>query len=172
MIKQVKNTHFLSDSIKLLERPTTVLNYCSSPSLLVPIGVTCTWKCEGCINKQHSDNYSYISVTIDEIIEQYRKNTIVESIVFAGLEPLDNLTQLYKTIIEFRRYFIDDIVIYSGYEVDELLKLEEYDTFLNLWSINGIILKLGRYIPNGTKIYNNDLKIYLQSDNQYTIRSF
>lgn len=157
--------------IELLEKPITVLNYYKKPSLLVPSGISCTWKCEGCINKKHYKDYSMITTTIENVLDQYKKNKIAQSIVFAGLEPFDNIIVLEKFIHYFRKFSSDTIIIYTGYEYLDLFKqLHLADFFQNLMKYNSIIIKFGRYIKNRKPIYNDCLGINLASDNQYTLK--
>ena len=56
----------------------------------------------------------------------------------------------------------DDIVIYTGYNKDEV---KEYIYWLSDFS--NIIIKFGRYIPNQEKHFDEILGVYLSSDNQY-----
>lgn len=59
----------------------------------------------------------------------------------------------------------DDIVIYTGYYKEEI---KEYIDKLRVYP--NIIIKFGRYIPNQEKHYEEELGIYLASDNQYAER--
>lgn len=95
----------------------------------------------------------------------YINNPITEAMVMQGLEPFDSWEDLYNLIKELREYTEDDVVIYTGYNKDELLdKIKKLSQFKN------IIIKYGRYIPNQTSHYDENLGINLASYNQYSER--
>lgn len=127
----------------------------------------CTWKCETefgsvfCQNKRIA-NQKNIDVRIDDIITRYTDNILTESIVISGLEPFDDFEQLYEFIFKLRKVCNDDVVIYSGYY------LEEVRSYIERLSVfNNIIVKFGRYIPNRAKRFDSILGVMLASDNQY-----
>ena len=71
--------------------------------------------------------------------------------------------------MDFRYRSSDDIVIYSGYEKEEIP--EEVHQWLALYAQDGpIIVKYGRYLPNDESIHNEDLGVTLSIKNQYTVR--
>ena len=82
-----------------------------------------------------------------------------------GLEPFDSWEDLYILIKELRKYTEDDVVIYTGYNKDELL-----DKIKILSQFKNIIIKYGRYIPNQTSHYDENLGVNLASHNQYSER--
>lgn len=151
-------------SIFLLEKPRTTLNNYKKAGLYVPIGITCTWKCEKCCNVKYRKNDKYILENSDSIINSYKENKLVESLILSGLEPFDNFTQLEVLITEFRNASDDDIVIYSGYEEKEITECLEVLKGLN------IIVKIGRYYPDKSSKFDNILGITLASENQYGIK--
>ena len=92
----------------------------------------------------------------------YIKNPITHSIVISGLEPFDSFNELVILIKSFREKTLDDIVIYSGYNKEEITSyIEELKQFKN------IVIKFGRFIPNQEKHYDNILQVNLASPNQY-----
>lgn len=103
-----------------------------------------------------------LNVDPAEIIELYLNNNITEAIVFQGLEPFDSFNELINFIQLFRKKCDDDIVIYTGYNKDEIL---EEISQLKLYK--NIIIKYGRFIPNQQKHFDEVLKVFLVSDNQY-----
>jgi len=76
---------------------------------------------------------------------------------------MDSYEGLFSLIKAFRDSNInDDIVIYTGYNLDEVeVKVKKLSIFKN------IIIKFGRYIPNGCAVYDEVLGIKLASSNQY-----
>lgn len=158
--------------IQLLEKPTTVLNYYKEPSFLIPIGITCSWKCENCINKKHVFEYSYPEFTINEIISQYQKNILTYTIIMAGFEPFDNYVNFMDLVEAIRVSGINDmIVVYTGYDiVDFRSNFLLLNIFQELTHFDNIIIKFGRYIEGLEKVWNEELGIWLASANQYTVR--
>lgn len=96
----------------------------------------------------------------EKIIKRYLKNKLTKAIVFGGLEPFKQYEELIEFIKEFRDKSDDDIVIYTGYNKDEL-NLDELKKFKN------VIIKFGRYIPGHKVHFDNVLGVNLASDNQY-----
>lgn len=130
----------------------------------------CTFKCgkENCqnYNLQFTEN---IDVNVKEIVHRYITNPLTSALVIGGLEPFDSWEDLQKLIIELRSKNSDDIIIYSGYEKEEIP--EEIHNWLTLSANKGVIIvKYGRYLPNQNPIFNKDLGVTLSSDNQYTIK--
>ena len=130
----------------------------------------CTFKCDKECGKQvcqNSDLASAKRIEIDakKIINLYLNNPISEAIVFQGLEPFDSFYQVLDFIKKFRNKTNDDIVIYTGYNKDEI---KWYLTFFK--DFDNIIIKYGRFIPNQEKHFDKTLGVYLSSDNQYAER--
>lgn len=133
----------------------------------------CDWKCcvDGgfdysvCQNSEltHKKN---IEVPADEIFSRYIQNFISNAIVIGGLEPFLQFDELHELVWYFRKYSIDDdIVIYTGYNKNEI---EKYVNKLSEY--RNIIIKFGRYIPDQKSHFDEVLGIELASDNQYAER--
>lgn len=128
----------------------------------------CTFKCDKecgysvCQNSSLVENTNIINIDEQIIIDRYIKNPITHSIVISGLEPFDSFNELVILIRSFREKTSDDIVIYSGYNKEEITSyIEELKQFKN------IIIKFGRFIPNQEKHYDEILQVTLASPNQY-----
>lgn len=128
----------------------------------------CTFKCDTecgysvCQNSSLIENTNIINIDEQIIIDRYIKNPITHSIVISGLEPFDSFNELVILIKSFREKTLDDIVIYSGYNKEEITSyIEELKQFKN------IVIKFGRFIPNQEKHYDEILGISLVSNNQY-----
>ena len=123
----------------------------------------CTFKCgtEFCQNSSLAKQKEIDLNTID-IVNKYILNSITEAIVMQGLEPFDSWNDLLDLVKTLRRSCFDDIVIYTGYNEDEIENqiktLKEYPN---------IIVKFGRYIPNQNPHFDDILGVDLASDNQY-----
>ena len=123
----------------------------------------CTFKCgtDYCQNSllSHEEN---IEIEAKEIVSKYISNPITYSIVMQGLEPFDSWNDLLEIVEQLRKECNDDIVIYTGFNKNEI---QEQIKILSNYS--NIIIKFGRYIPNQEKHYDEILHVYLASDNQY-----
>ena len=126
----------------------------------------CTFKCgeDYCQNSPLTKS-PIIEISIDNLVNMYTNNPITEAIVMQGLEPFDSWSDLKEFVKKLREYNNDDIVIYTGYNKDEVIKyIKELSVYPN------IIVKFGRYIPNQEKHYDDVLGVYLASNNQYAER--
>ena len=126
----------------------------------------CTFKC----GKDYCQNSSLaktpiIEISIDDLVNRYINNPITEAVVMQGLEPFDSWNDLKEFVQKLREYNNDDIVIYTGYNKDEVSKyIKELSVYPN------IIIKFGRYIPNQDGHYDDVSGVYLISNNQYAER--
>ena len=126
----------------------------------------CTFKCgeDYCQNSPLTKS-PIIEISIDDLVNRYNNNPITEAVVMQGLEPFDSWSDLKEFVKKLREYNNDDIVIYTGYNKDEVIKyVKELSVYPN------IIVKFGRYIPNQEKHYDDVLGVYLASNNQYAER--
>lgn len=134
----------------------------------------CDFKCcrEGGFDTSVCQNSSLATAsTMDvpdkELVDRYLANPLSKAIVFGGLEPFLQFGEMISLIRYFRaRGVMDDIVIYTGYEVKEILpEIKE------LLTVEGgkIILKLGRYKPNQAPHYDELLGVMLANDEQHAI---
>lgn len=144
------------------------VNY-RKPSMYI-IFPFCDFKCDKECNSKVCQNGTLansplINVTTNEIVNRYLKNEITSSVVVGGLEPLDSFDSLFELISDFRRLTNDDIVIYTGYYLEE-----KTDLINKLKCFKNIYIKFGRYIPNQEKHYDKVLGISLASDNQYGVK--
>ena len=126
----------------------------------------CTFKCgeDYCQNSPLTKS-PIIEISIDDLVNRYNNNPITEAVVMQGLEPFDSWSDLKEFVKKLREYNNDDIVIYTGYNKDEVI---EYVKELSIYP--NIIVKFGRYIPNQEKHYDDVLGVYLASNNQYAER--
>ena len=130
----------------------------------------CDFKCDRECGRPVCQNSSLakredIKVNIDDLIQCYCNDDITEAIVFQGLEPFYSPYKLYRWVEKFREYTDDDIVIYTGFYYNEIIKQVEY-----LKQYKNIIIKYGRFRPNNLPHFDNILGVYLASDNQYAER--
>jgi hypothetical protein len=88
----------------------------------------CTFKCDKECGSNVCQNSKLVKdPTLDipaaKIIEQYLHNPLSHAIAFQGLEPFDSYNDIYYFIYALRFIFKnnDPIVIYTGYNKDEIL---------------------------------------------------
>lgn len=144
------------------------VNY-KKPSMYIAFP-SCTFKCERECGQKMCQNSALatapsIEISINSLIERYMNNPITQAVVCAGLEPIDNWEDLQCFIMNFRYWSGDDIVIYTGYNKDEIQDKIEW---LKLYG--PIVIKYGRFVPNQQPHYDPVLEIKLASDNQYAER--
>lgn len=135
------------------------------PSMVVEFP-RCNFKCGGdyCQNSNLA-NEPNIDISVDRIIDMYVNNPITEALVCQGLEPFDSWDDLYNLVLNFRIFSDDDIVIYTGYNKDEI-----EDKIIILQLHKRVVIKYGRFIPNEDFHYDEILGVKLASGNQYAER--
>lgn len=132
----------------------------------------CDFKCDRECGQQVCQNSPLINEPIididyDKIVDRYMSNPLTEAIVFQGLEPFDSREDVYELVKAFRNRTDDDIVIYTGYDEQELILDIGY---FQKFPLKNIIIKFGRYIP-GQQVHKDQvLGVNLASDNQYAVK--
>ena len=144
------------------------INY-KKPSMVIEFPY-CNFKCDKECGQPVCQNSSLvkepnIDISCEDIIIRYINNPITEAIVFQGLEPFDSFGEMNNFLLWFQHqyYSQDDIVIYTGYNENEISK--EINALKEIFS--NIIIKFGRYIPNQKPHFDPVLGVNLASDNQY-----
>ncbi len=145
------------------------VNY-KKPSMFIST-YTCSFKCcEECGQAvcQNLPLVSQPTVEVDnvELAQRYVNNNITKAVVLGGLEVLDDVKDVFEFIRVFRRYSDDDIVIYTGYNEEEV---QPYIDKLKAITSN-IIIKFGRFVPDQQPHYDEVLGVMLASDNQKGVR--
>ena len=144
------------------------VNY-KKPSMFIGFP-KCNWKCEKecgqkmCQNKELALSPD-IEVSCTTIVNRYMQNPITKAIICGGLEPFDTWRQLRTFVVTVRTKTDDDIIIYTGYNEDEISNMLKY-----LRCYHNIIIKFGRFVPNQEPHYDEVLGIKLASPNQYAER--
>ena len=140
-------------------------NY-KKPSMFIAFP-KCTWKCNKECGVQVCQNGALanstdIDIDADKIVKKYLDNPITKAVVCGGLEPFDSWLDLLLFTKKFREKSQDDIVIYTGYNEEEIA-----DKINILKRFSNIIIKFGRYVPNQNKHYDDVLGVELASPNQH-----
>lgn len=144
------------------------VNY-KKPSMFIAFP-KCTWKCEVeacekmCQNKELALSPD-IEISCQKIVDRYIQNPITKAVVCGGLEPFDSWRQLKTLVATIRTKTDDDIIIYTGYNEDEISNMLKY-----LRCYHNIVVKFGRFVPNQEPHYDEVLGVRLASSNQYAER--
>lgn len=144
------------------------VNY-KKPSMVIMFP-TCSFKCDKECGMQVCQNSALatapgIEISYDKIVDRYLNNNITSAVVFAGLEPLDDIIDVVALINLFRdRGCNDDIVVYTGYTEDEVSAIIRLS---DLKQYSPIIMKYGRFVPNSKSRFDETLGVVLKSENQY-----
>ena len=140
-------------------------NY-KKPSMFIAFPC-CDFKCDRECGVQVCQNSTLakaldLDIDINIIVKKYLDNPITKAVVCGGLEPFDSWSDLLLFIEKFREKSQDDLVIYTGYNKEEIT-----DKINILKRFNNITIKFGRYISGHEKHYDEVLKVELASPNQY-----
>lgn len=142
------------------------INY-KKPSMFIGAGISCSFKCDKDCGQEVCQNSSLsreptIKLSIEKIVKRYIDNPITSAVVIGGLEPFDNYQEVKILISELRHKTNDDIVIYTGYNKEEIKdKISDLSIFPN------IIIKFGRFVPDSQARTDEILGVKLASSNQY-----
>lgn len=133
----------------------------------------CSWKCgKGLCQNSALAQAPNIEINVNTLVKRYINNPITHAIICAGLEPFDSPCALPELINELRKHTDDDIIIYTGYNKEELT--DGFDSLKEAYNkikqLKNIVIKFGRFIPNQQPHYDDVLGIKLASDNQYAER--
>lgn len=128
---------------------------------------TCTFKCEKdcgikCCQNSEVAKSTAIEIDVKKLVDRYINNPITHAIVCGGLEPIDSFDDLLELVKLVREKTDDDIVIYTGYNRNEILK-----EIRILREFPNIIIKFGRFKPNDAHRFDEILGVELASANQY-----
>lgn len=139
------------------------------PSMLIAT-CQCDWKCPRelglpvslCQNSPIA-NQKNIEVSAEDLFSRYSSNPLTQALIFAGLEPMLQVSEIIAVISYFRDQNCNDpVIIYTGYYPDEI-----DDQLAQLRTHSNIIVKFGRFIPNEQSHYDEVLGVNLVSNNQY-----
>ena len=126
----------------------------------------CDFKCDKLNGCQVCQNSSLvfepdIDILMSDIWLLYEQNPLTKGFCFQGLEPFDSY-QIFDLIDTIRYYCDDPIIIYTGYNREQMPKQIEI-----LKQYRNIIVKWGRFILGDEPHYDEVLGVNLASNNQY-----
>lgn len=82
----------------------------------------CPHKCEGCHNPQTHDFDAGYDGDTEQLLSEIKENPLISGVTFSGGEPFcqpEPLTQIAQEVHKMKK----NIVCYSGYTFEELIKL-------------------------------------------------
>ena len=82
----------------------------------------CPHKCEGCHNPQTHDFDGGYDGDTEQLLSEIKENPLISGVTFSGGEPFcqpEPLTQIAREVHKMKK----NIVCYSGYTFEELIKL-------------------------------------------------
>ena len=124
----------------------------------------CSFKCgEGLCQNSALAKSKTINYPDEKIITAFISSSLMDTICFQGLEPLDSWDELKYFLLTFRKVSRAPVVIYTGYNKDEVG--EEKLNFLH--KIKNVIIKYGRFIPHEKPHWDEILQVNLASSNQF-----
>ena len=126
----------------------------------------CDFKCDklnGCQVCQNSAlaHEPDIDISISKIWHMYEQNPLTKGFCLQGLEPFDS-DEIFDFIDTIRYFCEDPIIIYTGYNKEELPKQINI-----LKNYSNIIIKWGRFILGDEPHYDPILGVKLASNNQH-----
>ena len=127
----------------------------------------CSFKCDrenGCNVCQNSSlvEEKTLDISMEYIVKIFNDNLLTHAICFQGLEPLESWDELKDFITLFRSQSTAPIVIYTGYNKEEIEDKIEW-----LKEQKPMTIKYGRFVPNQQPHYDAVLGVNLASNNQY-----
>ena len=133
------------------------VNY-KKPSLFIGFSM-CDFKCQkefGVVCQNATLIQQSQNVDLRALIQIYTNNQITQAIVCGGMEPFYNPKELLELVQAFREITEEEIVIYSGYNEDEIK-----ETIEALKKYPNIIVKFGRFSGSKEKNYDDILGVEL-----------
>lgn len=139
----------------------------SKPSMYISFS-SCSFKCDKECGRAVCQNSLLVkepNISIEDkvILEKYLQNPITKAFVFGGLEPFEDVVELFNLIDTIRAETSDDIVIYTGYRENEIAALVAVLERIH----KNIIIKFGRFVPDQKAHLDSVLGVNLSSPNQY-----
>lgn len=100
----------------------------------------CPHNCKGCHNPDTHDFKGGRLVSIDKLVDDINKNPLLKGVTISGGEPFMQPKQVYNLISKIDKNK-HSIMIYTGFEYEELLKKsEENDYFYKILENTDILI--------------------------------
>ena len=87
--------------------------------------IGCTHRCLGCSNPELWDENTAKDISIDRIISYIETIKDAEGITITGGDPFNQLDDLTVLLHKLNNLGYEDILVYSGYTIEEILEMGE-----------------------------------------------
>lgn len=132
MSKNIRVAGFVNDSIT------------DGPGLRFTVFLQgCKLNCPKCHNPEAQDLSGGTLYSAEEILDKIKKNPLLCGVTFSGGEPLLQANVLIPLVSKIKNLGLD-IIVYSGYEIEDILHDNDNDT-ISLLSLCDTLID-GRYI--------------------------
>ena len=127
----------------------------------------CSQKCKECISPEYQSYDGGTSITIEKLMQSVAA-VHPEGLVISGGEPFNQPEALWSLVKVFNDTYGDDIIVYTGYTSDTLMK-KENPLYKKIISSIAVLID-GEYIPElntGTGLAgssNQNIHIYRHHD--------
>jgi len=81
----------------------------------------CPHRCEGCHNPETHDPSGGYDITAGEILQNIRKNPLLDGVTLSGGEPFMQPKQLLPLVRKVKEEGLS-VIVYSGYTFEELMR--------------------------------------------------
>ncbi len=99
----------------------------------------CRLCCPGCHNPELQSYNFGERMSLIEVLGLFSFDGKIDKVTFSGGEPMDQPKALAELAVELRKNGINDIIIYSGYTIEELLMENDIDRMRLLGLCNTFI---------------------------------
>ena len=103
--------------------PVTTLGYGERIGVWVQ---GCNRHCNGCMSPEMQP-VTGIPIAVEDIISKIPQNILPDGMTISGGEPFDQPKAVRKLVEWFLAHHGDDVLIYTGYRIEELMALEDTD---------------------------------------------
>ncbi len=101
----------------------------------------CPHKCFGCHNPQTHDFNGGKQVKISSIVDDISKNPLIKGVTISGGDPFVQAPQVVKLIDQLNSKGNYNIIVYTGYTYEQLIKSSTYENgFEELLSLTDILI--------------------------------
>lgn len=118
----------------------------------------CKKRCKGCINPEGQDPSGGYEVDVEELVNRVLQYEEINGVTISGGEPFLQYNELFSFIRRIKELSDLDIMLFSGYQLEELKK--RYPDCMDMMKLVDIFID-GEYIEE-----KNDDSAYKGSSNQ------
>ena len=125
----------------------------------------CSKRCKECISPEYQEHEGGTEIGVDELFSLFG-NIKPDGLVVSGGEPFEQPEALLDLVDKYRKNYNDDILIYTGYTLEEL-KEADNQLFIEIIEKTAVIID-GKYLPS----LNTGMGLAGSSNQKIHIRKF